>query len=48
MYNCEKICYQIVYFLDLQLIMDMLNKALKRVKTLDGLIFYSDKGCISV
>ena len=44
MYNGEIISYTIDYHPDLQLVMDMLNKALKRVETYEGLIIHSDQG----
>ena len=44
MYNGEIISYTIDYHPDLQLVIDMLNKALKRVKEHDGLIIHSDQG----
>ena len=44
MYNGEIISYTIDYHPDLQLVMDMLNKALKNVKIGDGLIIHSDQG----
>ena len=44
MYNGEIISYTIDYHPDLQLVMDMLNKALKNIKIRDGLIIHSDQG----
>lgn len=44
MYNGEIISYTIDYHPDLQLVMDMLNKALNKVKKYDGLIIHSDQG----
>ena len=44
MYNGEIISYTIDYHPDLQLVMNMLNKALKNVKIRDGLIIHSDQG----
>lgn len=44
MYNGEIISYTIDYHPDLQLVMNMLNKALKNVKIGDGLIIHSDQG----
>ena len=44
MYNGEIISYTIDYHPDLQLVMNMLNKALKNIKIRDGLIIHSDQG----
>ena len=48
MYNGEIISYTIDYHPDLQLVMNMLNKALKKalknIKIRDGLIIHSDQG----
>ena len=44
MYNGEIISYTIDYHPGLQLVMDMLNKALTRVETHEGLIIHSDQG----
>lgn len=45
MFNGEIISYSISKSLNMKLINDMLDKAFKKVKNTNGLIFHSDQGC---